>query len=103
MRETVGDGRLSIVMPLYRLASEAEDNLRQVADLFEKHGVNVELVPVDDGSADGTDAVLARLASMGDGYAHVAVKPVVCKRNGGKGAACVHRGICDAFGRRPGY
>ncbi len=87
VRETVGDGRLSIVMPLYRLASEAEDNLRQVADLFEKHGVNVELVPVDDGSADGTDAVLARLASMGDGYAHVAVKPVVCKRNGGKGAA----------------
>ena len=87
VRETVGDGRLSVVMPLYHLAAEAEDNLRQVAGLFERHGVNVELVPVDDGSGDGTDAVLARLASMGDGYAHVAVKPVVCRRNGGKGAA----------------
>ena len=87
VRETVGDGRLSVVMPLYHLAAEAEDNLRQVAGLFERHGVNVELVPVDDGSGDGTDAVLARLASMGDGYAHVTVKPVVCRRNGGKGAA----------------
>ena len=86
-REVVGDGRLSLVMPLFRLVSEIEANLKQVADLFESHGVNVELVPVDDGSGDGTDQVLSRLASLSDGYRHVVVRPVVCRRNGGKGAA----------------
>ena len=84
-RETVGDGRLSVVMPLYHLAHEVEGNLRAVADLFEKHGVNAELVPVDDGSGDGTDAALRNFRL--DGYAHVTVVPVVCKRNAGKGAA----------------
>ena len=84
-RETVGDGRLSVIMPLYRLAATAEGNLRTVADLFESHGVNVEIVPVDDGSGDGTDAVLRGLSA--DGYGHVAIKPVVCRRNGGKGSA----------------
>ena len=84
-RETVGSGRLSIVMPLYKLVAEAGKNLREVADLFEKHGVETELVPVDDGSGDGTDAVLANLKL--DGYRHVTLKPVICKKNGGKGAA----------------
>ena len=84
-RETVGDGRLSVVMPLYRLAAEAEHNLRVVADLFEGHGVNAELVPVDDGSGDGTDAILRGFSTAG--YEHVVLKPVVCQRNGGKGAA----------------
>ena len=83
-RETVGEGWLSIVMPLYRLADEAEANLREVAGLFEKHGILTELVPVDDGSGDGTDAVLRKLKWD---FAHVTLKPVICKRNGGKGAA----------------
>ena len=59
-RETVGTDRLSVVMPLYHLASETEANLRTVGDLFEQHEVETELVPVDDGSGDGTDAVLKR-------------------------------------------
>lgn len=84
-RETVGEGRLSVIMPLYRLADSAAGNLKEVADLFERHAVNVELVPVDDGSGDGTDAVLSR--GLGDGYRHVVFRPVICPRNGGKGAA----------------
>lgn len=84
-RETVGDGRLSVIMPFYRLASSAESNIRSVADLFESHGIRVELVPVDDGSGDGTDEVFSR--GLGDGYRHVVLRPVVCPRNGGKGAA----------------
>ena len=60
VRETLGEGRLSVVMPLYHLAAKAEPNLRQVADLFERHCVRAELVPVDDGSDDGTDLILAR-------------------------------------------
>ena len=84
-RETVGNGRLSVVMPLYRLVAEAADNLRTVAELFERHGVETELVPVDDGSGDGTDAVIRGFRA--DGFRHVTLKPVVCRRNGGKGAA----------------
>ena len=86
VRETVGAGRLSIVMPFYRLAAAASGNLRLVADLFESHRVPVELVPVDDGSADGTDAEFERVATEWN-YRHVTFKPVVCRRNGGKGAA----------------
>ncbi len=92
VRETIGGGRLSVVMPLYRLAAKAESNLRQVADLFERHGVRAELVPVDDGSEDGTDLILARFAEKAppewaSAYEHVVIKPVICRLNGGKGAA----------------
>ena len=84
-KETVGNGGLSVVMPLYHLADEAAKNLNEVAELFEKYGVKTELVPVDDGSGDGTDAVLAKLDFSR--FAHVTLKPVICRRNGGKGAA----------------
>ena len=84
-KETVGTDGLSIVMPLYHLADEAAENLRIVADLFEQYGVRTELVPVDDGSGDGTDRVLAQLDFSK--FAHVTLKPVICRRNGGKGAA----------------
>ena len=88
VRETVGDGRLSVIMPLYRLASSITGNLERVADLFESHGVRAELVPVDDGSGDGTDAALLRFAENAKAaYRHVSVKPVICGKNGGKGAA----------------
>ena len=97
-REVVGEGPLSIVMPLYRLAADAEANLRQVADLFEHYAVNVELVPVDDGSGDGTDSILSRLKSLGDAYVHVKCRPVLCKRNGGKGAA-LRAGFAASTGR----
>lgn len=85
-RRTLGGGVLSVVMPFYRLASSAEGNLKAVADLFEEHRVRTELVPVDDGSADGTDAEFARLGE-GWKYRYVTFRPVVCRRNSGKGAA----------------
>ncbi len=87
VREAVGEGRLSVVMPLYNLAAETEANMKSVVELFESNGVNAELVPVDDGSGDGTGAVLARLPKMCAKCRHVTMKPVVCRRNGGKGAA----------------
>ena len=79
-RETIGDGRLSVIMPLYRLASAARENILATDRLYREHGVRAELIPVDDGSEDGTDAILEDLKSD-------TIKPVVCKRNGGKGAA----------------
>ena len=85
-RETVGDGRLSVVMPVRNLAGSIARNLEATADLFEAHGVNAELVPVDDGSDDGTAGEIARLAASFP-RGRVAIKPVYLERNGGKGAA----------------
>ena len=84
-RETIGNDRLSVVLPLYHLATSAEKNLREVADLFEKHEFPTELVPVDDGSGDGTAEILSRFNL--EGYKCVTLTPVICRRNGGKGAA----------------
>ena len=95
-RETVGADRLSVVMPLYRLAASAEANLKSVASLFEHHRVETELVPVDDGSGDGTAEILAGFHL--ENYRHVTLKPVVCRRNGGKGAA-LRAGFSASTGR----
>ncbi len=84
-RETVGPGRLSVIMPVFNLASQIYDNLVKTAELFESHGVRAELVPVDDGSSDGTAAELRRAAELK--YEHVVIRPVICERNGGKGSA----------------
>lgn len=84
-RETVGSGRLSVVMPVYNLASEIAANIARTAELFDSHELRAELVPVDDGSTDGTAAELARAAQAK--YEHVVVRPVFCEKNGGKGAA----------------
>ncbi len=88
-RRTVGNGRLSVVMPVYNLASSIAENLRETAALFEEWGVRAELIPVDDGSTDGTAAVLRAFASPAEDEANrtVVFRPVVCERNGGKGAA----------------
>ena len=90
-RETVGDGRLSVVLPVYNLAGEIASNLRSTAELFESHGLRAELVPVDDGSSDGTGAAILAAAeawtNAAPPHAHVTIRPVVCKKNGGKGAA----------------
>ena len=84
-RDAIGGGRLSVIMPVYNLADTIEANIAQTAGLFEFHNLRAELVPVDDGSADGTAAALARAAEPK--YEHVVVKPVICQKNGGKGAA----------------
>ncbi len=85
-RETVGNGRLSVVMPVYNLVSSIADNLRETAELFASRGVRAELIPVDDGSTDGTAEILRGLATS-DPDAVVVVRPVVLAKNGGKGAA----------------
>ena len=99
-RETVGDGRLSIVMPFFRLAGSAAANIHEVAELFECHGVETEIVPVDDGSGDGTDEILDKILRDFEleEYEHVTLKPVICPCNGGKGAA-LRAGFAASSGR----
>ena len=88
-RETVGNGRLSVVMPVFNLSSTIDKNLEDTAALFAEHGVRTELVPVDDGSADGTwDAVESAAKKIGDSEDSVVVcRPVRLSANSGKGAA----------------
>ena len=84
----VGDGRLSVVMPVFNLAATIAANLRETAALFAKHGLRAELVPVDDGSTDGTGAALtAAAAALKEFAPTVVVAPVLLEKNGGKGAA----------------
>ena len=88
-REKIGADRLSVVMPIYNLAEQVWHNLAAAGDVFERHGVRVELVPVDDGSTDGTADAIRSFTESGP-FAHsayVTVNPVYCETNGGKGAA----------------
>ncbi len=76
---------LSVVLPCYRLASKIEANLRTVAETLRRSGIApFELVPVDDGSGDGTATALERAAAaLGSDL----VRPVVLPENCGKGEA----------------
>ena len=85
VRDVVGNDRLSVIMPVYNLASKVVENVRKTAELFAINGVNAEIIPVDDGSSDGTASVLAKVAT--EKIDSVIIKPVVCSINGGKGAA----------------
>ena len=91
-RETVGNGRLSIVMPVYNLADTIVANLKETSELFAAHGVRTELIPVDDGSTDGTAEVLLAFAeeikrSNRSADQTILLRPVICEKNGGKGSA----------------
>ena len=85
VKETVGDGRLSVVMPVYNLVDKVASNVRMTAELFAENGIRAEILPVDDGSSDGTAGALGVLAA--EKFGDVVIKPVICPVNGGKGAA----------------
>lgn len=85
-------GLLSLVIPAYNEAACLEENLRTVLDYCDAKGWAVELLVVDDGSTDGTAAIVQRIADV-DGR----VRPLANPRNQGKGAA-VRRGMLAATG-----
>ncbi len=82
-RDVLGSGTLSVVMPVYRLPDAIEGNLDLVASCLDAGGFAYELVPVDDGSADGTADALRRAAAKRPDV----VRPVLLERNAGKGNA----------------
>lgn len=84
----MGNGRLSVVLPVYNLGSTIAANLREIAALYADKGLRAELIPVDDGSSDNTRAALLDVAqAYADERATVVIRPVLLDRNGGKGAA----------------
>jgi glycosyltransferase involved in cell wall biosynthesis len=69
--------RVSFIVPAFNEAATVEEVLRRVEAL----DLDKQVVAVDDGSTDGTGAILERWQSGGDG------RLVIRQRNRGKGAA----------------
>lgn len=73
--------RVSVVMPVYRLASTIADNIDRTAAAL-RDIADCEIIVVDDGSDDGTSAAAERAARRHDRVTVVSYTP-----NRGKGAA----------------
>lgn len=69
-------------MPAYHLAETIADNVRNVCDLLSGQ-IPFEVVVVDDGSGDGTDAAIEKVASERPDV----VRPLILPANAGKGNA----------------
>ena len=87
-REILGADTLSVIMPVYNLASSIVQNLAETAKLYEEHEIRTQLIPVDDGSSDGTQEEIKKfLSSNHDAWKYVKITPVLLEKNGGKGGA----------------
>lgn len=75
-------GLVSIIMPAYQCKSTVEESVRSV---LSQTYASWELIIVDDGSSDGTAAVLSRLASEDP-----RIKVITLERNEGVAAARNH-------------
>lgn len=82
-QEILNGGLLSVILPVYRLADSIESNLVSVANCLDAGRIPYELVPVDDGSGDGTAEALRRAVAVRPDVVH----PVWVEKNAGKGNA----------------
>jgi glycosyltransferase involved in cell wall biosynthesis len=83
---------VSVVVPMHNEEENAEHTLDALAGALAGRGWTYELIPVNDGSTDGTGAELARLAA-GDGR----IRPVSYDANRGRGFA-LRQGFSKASG-----
>ena len=77
---------LSVILPIYNLASSIRENLAKVSVVLSRTGLSCEIVPVDDGSSDGT-ADMLRAWAKEPAEVRLVRRPVILERNGGKGNA----------------
>lgn len=85
---------LSVVIPAYNEESRILPTLESVRDYIDRRGVQVEVIVVDDGSLDGTSALVNRLAADWD-----ELRLIRLADNRGKGYA-VRSGMINARGRK---
>ncbi|MBR0056780.1 MAG: glycosyltransferase [Kiritimatiellae bacterium] len=79
---------LSVVMPAYRLADSIAANIRRADATFAAAGIPHEIVPVDDGSGDGTAEAIASVAAEFAAAGRAGdISPVLLPVNRGKGDA----------------
>ena len=88
-QKILGGDLLSVILPVYNLGSSIAENLEYVAACLDKGGFRYELVPVDDGSADGSaEAIRSYAESFTSRHAsRAACRPVLIAKNAGKGNA----------------
>jgi dolichyl-phosphate beta-glucosyltransferase len=89
----LGAVELSVVVPCYNEEARLPGSLSRLEEFLGGEALNFELILVDDGSSDGTRAVI-RAAERGHPY----VRPVLLSPNRGKGAA-VAAGVGISRGR----
>ncbi|HOW96520.1 MAG TPA: glycosyltransferase family 2 protein [Kiritimatiellia bacterium] len=63
MKETSGPVEISVIMPAYNEEECVEGTLRELCGVLRKTGRSFEILAVDDGSTDGTPAVLKKVAA----------------------------------------
>ncbi len=84
---------LSVVIPAYNEVARLEPTLRRVIDYCRAQHPDFEILVVDDGSTDGTPALVERVAADEE-----RVRLIALGANRGKGAA-VRTGVLAARGR----
>ncbi len=89
MKGNHGDGtrqddmpEVSVVVPLYNERENVEELGSRILSVMRQKGFSFELILVDDGSSDGTDELLRRLAA-----AEPEIKAIIFRRNFGQSAA----------------
>ena len=75
--------RFSIVVPFHNEAGNITALYQRLTSVMESLAVDYELILVDDGSSDGTAAMLERAAASGPPVRAICYQP-----NRGKGLAC---------------
>ncbi len=84
---------LSVVLPVYQESGQIQATITRLVGVLRQIGVSFEVIPVDDGSNDGTHAALQELGKTFSPYVRVVTHPY----NKGNGAA-VRTGIRAARG-----
>jgi len=89
--------RLSIVIPAYNEEVRIRASLESVADYLARSGTAAEVVVVDDGSADGTAAIVEQFAAGRARDRRIEIRLLRNGRNCGKGYSVKH-GVLMAQG-----